>query len=98
MAKYILTKKSTDDLRNIWNYTLNKWSEAQAYKYISQIKIELEKLASEGIMFDREYYETKEGLYGRPCNKHIIFYTINSNRDIKIIRILHQMMDYKNKL
>ena len=33
MAKYKLTNKAVDDLTQIWNYTLDKWSESQADKY-----------------------------------------------------------------
>ena len=33
MAKYELTKKATKDLGEIWNYTVDTWSENQADQY-----------------------------------------------------------------
>jgi len=37
MVKYKLTIKAVDDLSNIWNYTLEKWSEKQADKYYNML-------------------------------------------------------------
>ena len=37
MAKYNLTIKATQDLRQIWNYTFGNWSERQADKYYKEI-------------------------------------------------------------
>ncbi len=39
-----------------------------------------------------------EDLYGYRANKHIIFYRILPDKDILIIRILHQRMDIKKRL
>lgn len=33
MAKYILTNKAVEDLSEIWDYTFEVWSEAQADQY-----------------------------------------------------------------
>jgi len=33
MANYFLSKKAIDDLSKIWEYTYDRWSEAQAEKY-----------------------------------------------------------------
>ena len=33
MAKYYFTNKAVDDLSEIWNYTIETWSEMQAEKY-----------------------------------------------------------------
>lgn len=32
MAKYELTNKAIEDLTVIWEYTIEKWSEQQAYR------------------------------------------------------------------
>ena len=36
MANYSLTKKAVQDLKQIWNYTYDNWSESQADKYVNQ--------------------------------------------------------------
>jgi toxin ParE1/3/4 len=33
MTKFYLTNKAVEDLTDIWNYTLENWSERQADKY-----------------------------------------------------------------
>jgi toxin ParE1/3/4 len=35
MANVILRQAAIDDLNNIWDYTYEQWSEAQADKYYS---------------------------------------------------------------
>jgi toxin ParE1/3/4 len=37
MAKYKFTKKAVKDLSDIWNYTVDTWSENQADKYYKLI-------------------------------------------------------------
>lgn len=39
-----------------------------------------------------------EGLYDFKAHKHIIFYTIAPSGTIEIIRILHELMDLRNKV
>ncbi len=45
-----------------------------------------------------KYEEIAEGLYGYRANRHIIFYRILAERDILVIRILHQRMDLKHRV
>ena len=37
MSKYKLTKRAVQDLKEIWNYTFDKWSEKQADKYFREL-------------------------------------------------------------
>ena len=37
MAKYRFTNKAVDDLSNIWNYTVETWSERQADLYYEML-------------------------------------------------------------
>lgn len=39
MAKVILRQQAIDDLSDIWNYTVQEWSESQADKYFEAIKL-----------------------------------------------------------
>ncbi|MBR2014262.1 MAG: type II toxin-antitoxin system RelE/ParE family toxin, partial [Alistipes sp.] len=49
-------------------------------------------------LFGLKYEEIAEGLYGYRANKHIIFYRILADKDILVIRILHQRMDLKHRV
>jgi plasmid stabilization system protein ParE len=37
------------------------------------------------------------GLHGVKVGRHIIFYMVESNQDILVVRILHEQMDLLNK-
>lgn len=98
MAKYHITKKAVEDLSSIWEYTLKTWSESQADIYYRELKQTFEGIAERPTSYDREYVEIKVGLYGRRCNKHIVFYRLVENGDIEIIRILHERMNIEGRL
>ena len=44
MAKIILRQEAIDDLNNIWEYTFEKWSESQADKYYSMLKLSCKEI------------------------------------------------------
>lgn len=97
MARFIFRQKAIDDLTDIWNYTESTWSESQADKYFGMIKIACKELAT-GKVSGRSFDKITDGLLGYSAGKHIIFYQQISNREIEIIRILHERMDLENRL
>lgn len=98
MAKYHLTNKAVEDLTNIWEYTVDAWSERQADDYYNMLIASYQKITENPQLFGLKYEEIAEGLYGYRANKHIIFYRILTGGDILIIRILHQRMDLKHRM
>lgn len=98
MAKFHFTRKAVEDLTNIWNYTVDTWSEQQADAYYEMLISSCRKVACDPVLFGRKYNEITEGLYGFKANKHIIFYRIATSEEIEIVRILHERMDLSNKL
>lgn len=98
MAEYHITRKAVQDLTAIWEYTLNTWSESQADIYYHDLVNTFNEIASRPILFDREYAEIQNGLYGRKCNRHIVFYKIAEDDVVEIVRILHERMDIRRWL
>ncbi|MBX9049615.1 type II toxin-antitoxin system RelE/ParE family toxin [Bacteroides thetaiotaomicron] len=98
MAKIQFSNKAVDDLSDIWNYTLEEWSEQQADQYYQMLIASCNKIAENPALFGREYDEIADGLLGFKANKHIIFYKITGNGDIFIVRILHERMDLKIRM
>ena len=98
MAKYHLTNKAVEDLSNIWEYTVDTWSERQADDYYNMLIASFQKITENPQLFGLKYEEIAEGLHGYRANKHIIFYRILADEDILIIRILHQRMDLKHRI
>ena len=97
MAKYRLSNKAVEDLANIWNYTLVKWSEKQADKYYNLLIdtfIEISKNPGLG----KDYSDIFENILGFRVGRHIIFYRISAGKGIEIIRILHERMDLEIRI
>ena len=97
MAKFKFTNKAVNDLTDIWNYTIEIWSEKQAEKYYTLLINACTELAQQPHI-GKEYNEIHPDLKGQKTSKHIIFYRIMEDKTIEIIRILHEQMDLKNKL
>jgi len=97
MAKYYLTNKAVEDLSEIWDYTIETWSEMQAEKYYDLLLTSCADLANNPEL-GRNYNIITAGILGFKSGEHIIFYSIISNSEIEVVRILHGMMDLKSKL
>jgi toxin ParE1/3/4 len=99
MAKFHLTQRAVDDLDGIWNYTCSTWSEKIADEYYRGVVRELRQITNQEYMnLDKKYNEIQSGLYGHRFKHHIIFYDFLTDGDVRIIRILHEMMDFKSRL
>jgi len=97
MVKISFRQKANEDFNNIWNNTYENWSENQADKYYATIKsdcLEIGKNPNLG----KIYNGISRNLIGLKSGKHIIFYHSISEKEIEIIRILHERMDLKNRL
>jgi toxin ParE1/3/4 len=97
MAKVILRQEAINDLTDIWDYTLQTWSEKQADKYYEMIKTACKEIATD-IGIGKSYEEINIGLFGYKVGKHIIFYQEVLNDEIEIVRILHERMDLKKQI
>lgn len=97
MAKIILRQEAIDDLNNIWEYTFEKWSESQADKYYSMLKLSCLEIG-QNPKIGKEYDEINKSLLGFHTGRHIIFFQIIDDYQIEIIRILHERMGLKIKL
>ena len=97
MAGYRFTNKAVEDLTEIWNYTLKKWSENQADIYYSMIINFCKELVTNPNL-GKDYSMVSKFVSGVRAGRHIIFYRELENGDIEILRILHEQMDLKNKL
>ena len=94
MAKYILSKKAQEDLRKIWYYTVDTWSEKQADIYFHNLIQSLDSIADDPNSVGRSYEEVRVGYRGLRSGRHIIFYRILKNGKPRTIRILHERMDF----
>ena len=97
MANYKLTNKATEDLRKIWNYTVDTWSENQADLYYPMLLDSCQKIA-DGKVKGKTYVGIYSGLKGIKSGKHIIFYRQMTKERVEIARILHDCMDLGRRI
>ncbi|GAA4025388.1 type II toxin-antitoxin system RelE/ParE family toxin [Flavobacterium cheonhonense] len=97
MAKFYLTNKAVEDLGEIWNYTVQTWSENQAEIYYSLLIDSCQELANKSSL-GKSYDVVEKNILGFKTGQHVIFYRIVTEKEIEVVRILHGMMDMKNHL
>ena len=97
MSDFVLSERAWKDIRDIANYTEKMWSEEQAERYVRMIFRECRELANKPLV-GRSYEEYRPGLWGYQCGKHVIFYRALSTGKIRIVRVLHEMMDFPRHL
>jgi len=97
MAKFSFTNRALDDLIEIWDYTVEQWSENQAQTYYNLIMASCLDLANNP-QLGKSYNIISQNLLGYKCGEHIIFYQEIEKNEIEIARVLHGMMDLKGKI
>lgn len=94
--KVIFKEEAIFDLEEIWLYSMKTWSLKQADSYHSMILKEIEFLAVRPKSGkDQQYIRT--GYWSFKIKSHVIFYRI-FEKELEIIRILHERMDIPNRL
>lgn len=94
---YKISSKARLDLIGIWEFTKENWSVQQADRYYQIIVDKFLELSSKPYL-GKNYDDLRVGYRGLSVKSHIIFYRISNQDSIEIVRVLHQRMDYKNKL
>lgn len=97
MAEYKLTNKAVEDLNQIWEYTIYKWSEQQADNYYNSLLNICQNIADNPSL-GKNYRGVRKELFGVKTRSNIIFYRIESPEYVEITRILHEQMDQKSRL
>ena len=97
MAKFSFTNRALDDLIEVWEYTVEQWSENQAEKYYNLIMASCMDLAINP-QLGKSYNIVSRNLLGYKCGEHVIFYQEIVKNEIEIARVLHGMMDLKSKI
>ncbi|SCY78500.1 type II toxin-antitoxin system RelE/ParE family toxin [Flavobacterium caeni] len=97
MAKFHFTNRALNDLIDIWDYTVEEWSQNQAEKCYNLIMASCMDLANNP-QLGKSYKITSIDVLGYKCGEHIIFYREISKNEIETARVLHGMMDLKSKI
>ena len=96
MLKIVDSELAEVDLLDIWLYTAEEWSLAQADIYITQLGRAVESLlAHPEIGKDRS--DLRAGYRSLLVNHHIVFYRLNDS-EIEVIRVLHESVDLESHI
>ena len=95
--KLKISSEAYSDLEKIWVYPFKKWSKEQADKYYSAVIDEINFLRSNAYT-GKSVNHIRLGYRVFFVKSHIIFYKIEENQSLDIIRILHQSVNIEKWL
>lgn len=98
MAELRFTRKAVEDLDEIWRYSSDNRSEQQADEYYRMLISSCRRIADSPKMSGRRYEEVADGLFGARGGRHIIFYRIEADGNVIIVRILHERMNPEGRI
>jgi len=96
MTAFALSRKARADLGEIWRYSRDNWSVAQADRYASAIRDAIIAAAREPER-GRSCAPAAPDYFRVAAGSHFVFYRMEPDR-IVVVRILHQRMDFMRHL
>ena len=94
MSSFSLSKSARKDFKSIGSYTQRQWGYDQRTLYLTGLNDGFITL-SENPNIGTDCHYIEPGLKKHPYKSHIIFYEIQDDQRILIVRILHKNMDVK---
>ena len=95
---YKISQKVFEDLENIWLYAVETWSVQYADRYYNLIFDEFEFLAKNPLS-GKDYGFIRRNYRCTKVKSHLIFYKYKAGeKQIEIVRILHQSLDVEDRL
>ena len=96
MGEYRFSPRAERDLEEIWRYTQDRWSAAQADRYTGALIDMVEELAAHPAK-GRPVDHIRAGYRRQAAGSHVIFYR-QGRGGIEVVRILHASMDVPTRL
>ncbi len=96
MSVYRVTPRARADLDRIWDYTIERWGNDQAERYLRLVAGVFELIAADPGRGTR-CEELRPGYRRVAAGAHIVFFR-QTGEAIEIVRILHQRMDFDSHL
>ncbi len=91
MHEIIKSQRAKNDLKEIYLYSYNKWGDGKAVEYLMQIDAGLQELISYP-QLGKSRDSIRKGYRSIQINHHVIYYRVEEENDINIIRVLHERM------
>lgn len=96
MAEARFRPRAEADLAEIWEYTKERWSLAQADTYIDALLDAADDIAKRPEL-GRSAEDIRPGYRKHRCQAHVIFYK-PASYGVDVVRVLHGSMDFPARL
>jgi toxin ParE1/3/4 len=97
VAEVRLSPAAKRDFFAIGDYTRERWSEAQAERYLRQILSMIGEIGTHPLS-GSELGSVRPGYRRRRSGSHLIFYVILEDGVVEVVRIVHERADHLGKL
>ncbi len=96
MAEWRVSRRADRDLLDIFQHSLDEWGEAQATKYLDELR-DTFGLILKFPLLGRRVAQFDSGLHRINSGRHVVFYRPTSF-GIRISRVLHESQDFARHL
>lgn len=90
MASVRFSVRARDDLRDIVRFTIRRWGEAQAERYLAELG-DYARLLADTPGVDRHCDQIRPGLRRSEVGSHVLFFRREAD-GILVCRVLHERM------
>ena len=97
MSEYVISEKAVEDINNIWIYTAENWSVAQADRYYNLIYDEIEYIVNNFDMA-RDFGKIRKSYKCSKVKSHLIFFKKDKMNEIEVVRVSHERMEIGTRL
>ena len=91
MHSIVQSSQAEQDLTDIWVYTAEEWSLAQADTYLEELVSGIDLLRNYPMMGSSRD-DLRKHYRALTVNQHIVFYLVSDN-EVQVIRVLHKSVD-----
>ena len=88
MHRVVQSSQAEQDLVDIWVYTAEEWSLAQADVYLEELVSGIDRLR-EHPMMGASRDDLRKDYRALTVSQHLVFYKVSED-EVKIIRVLHR--------
>jgi toxin ParE1/3/4 len=97
MPTFTLTNMAKADLKEIANFTQNRWGREQRNLYLQMLDVSFQQLAVNPLK-GKDCSDIRIGYRKLNAGSHVIFYRKTLADTIEIVRVLHGHMDIETRL
>jgi toxin ParE1/3/4 len=92
LKRLFLSNQARQDLREIWQYSLRKWGQQQADRYVAAIRVTFDSLL-DGSASSRPADAIRPDMRRVSVGRHVVFFR-DADERVEVVRVLHERIDF----